>query len=591
VRYRLPIVGIAVLTALLIGGGPAAAQNFGEWAATGSLNTGRFLATTALLPNGEVLIAGGITSQSATPAATASSELYNPSTGTWVAAAPMGSPRAGAVAVGLKNGDVLVAGGAQNSGATGAYNTAEFYDPTTNVWTATANTMSSERGEFPTATLLNDGDVLVAGGVDSTSAPQASADIYDPTTNSFTPAAEMEVGSTPEPRFGANAVLLNNGDVLVAGGVGPSTTPLASALVYDPTTNTWTAPLNAMSAPHGLAASGLLPDGDAIITGGESEAAPTQATTTATDLYQPATNSFVPGPPIPGAPAIGGYATVGGGRLIVAGGVTVNGSMPALVAGTEIYDPTTNSWDSLGALPEPLAGASLVTLANGQVLAAGGSADEQTGVTGAELLTPTRAPGAPQTLTATAGNRTAQLTFAPPSSDGGSTIEHYTVTASTGQTVTTPDGRTFATFTGLTNGKPVSFTVTATNELGTGTASSASSPVTPEGPPSLKLSKLPSKLKLKAFLKGISFKVTPNQPVALQVSLFGRVGQATIASAYDLTLASASTKRSAATRTIKLVPSKKLTGKPRKAKVEVVIVATAATGLTSTTTKTISVSG
>ncbi len=88
------------------------------------------------------------------------------------------------------------------------------------------------------------------------------------------------------------------------------------------------------------------------------------------------------------------------------------------------------------------------------------------------------APGAPQSPHATAGDAQAVVSFTPPASNGGATITSYTVTAS-------PGGRTASgasspiTVTGLTDGTSYTFTVTATNSVGTGPASVASNAVTP----------------------------------------------------------------------------------------------------------------
>jgi len=79
-----------------------------SWVPTGSLNIGRYLHTMTLLPNGEVLVAGGV-DDTFTPSVSA--ELYDPATGTWTATGSMRTRRASHTATLLTNGQVLVAGG------------------------------------------------------------------------------------------------------------------------------------------------------------------------------------------------------------------------------------------------------------------------------------------------------------------------------------------------------------------------------------------------------------------------------------------------------------------------------------------------
>ena len=91
-------------------------------------------------------------------------------------------------------------------------------------------------------------------------------------------------------------------------------------------------------------------------------------------------------------------------------------------------------------------------------------------------------PGAPTIGTATAGNAEATVTWTAPASDGGAAITAYTATAVEDGTksCTTADGSTLTcTVAGLTNGTAYTFTVTATNSAGTGSASAASNSVTP----------------------------------------------------------------------------------------------------------------
>src|SRR3989442_2681184 len=127
------------------------------WTVTGSLNTARFLQTATLLPNGLVLVAGGLDNGFH---ATSSAELYDPASGSWTATGNLTIERYEHTATLLPDGKVLVAGGSDSTG--NASPTAELYDPVTGTWTATGS-LNTERTEH-TATLLPNGLVLVAAG-------------------------------------------------------------------------------------------------------------------------------------------------------------------------------------------------------------------------------------------------------------------------------------------------------------------------------------------------------------------------------------------------------------------------------------------
>ena len=91
--------------------------------------------------------------------------------------------------------------------------TAELFDPTTQMFTATKGPLAAARG-FHTATVLKDGTVLVTGG-DDKGVTLASAEVYDPTAETFSP-----TGSMASTRESHTATLLNDGTVLVNGGIG-----------------------------------------------------------------------------------------------------------------------------------------------------------------------------------------------------------------------------------------------------------------------------------------------------------------------------------------------------------------------------------
>jgi hypothetical protein len=179
----------------------------GTFTQTGSMAVGRFLHTATQLQNGKVLIVGGALTSASGPVATA--EVYDPATGTFTMTGEMATPRERHTATLLADGRVLIAGGATSGGAGDLppTATAEVYDPSTGSFSVTGS-MAAAR-TFHTATLLPSGMVLVAGGGDENS----TAEVYDPANGSFTITGGMEIG-----RSGHTATLLPNGSVLVAGG-------------------------------------------------------------------------------------------------------------------------------------------------------------------------------------------------------------------------------------------------------------------------------------------------------------------------------------------------------------------------------------
>jgi hypothetical protein len=160
----------------------------GTWRVTGNLNAPRSSHTATLLPDGRVLIAAGVTDNwvpdkggfAVSPTSLNSAELYDPATGMWSVTASLNTVRDSHTATLLPNGKVLVAGGSYwtidgntpNDGTfpcgdiwtcrAKALDTAEIYDPATRNWTATVN-LNAARFD-PTATRLQNGQVLVAGG-------------------------------------------------------------------------------------------------------------------------------------------------------------------------------------------------------------------------------------------------------------------------------------------------------------------------------------------------------------------------------------------------------------------------------------------
>lgn len=244
----------------------------GTWSATGSMSVARATHTLTLLTTGRVLVVGGPNNNGS--CTVSSTELYDPNTGTWSATGTMSIARCNQTATLLPSGKVLVAGGASTA-------TAELYDPATGVWTPTGG-MGTVRA-IHTATLLPNGQVLVAGGQNGLT-HLASAEVYDPTTNAWSSVADMS-----SPRLDASATLLPTGLVLVAGGHyfdngSSSYVHLATAELYDPSTTTWSPTASMNTARSFGPTTTLLPNGRVLAAGGrDSSGVPAFA-----ELYGPA---------------------------------------------------------------------------------------------------------------------------------------------------------------------------------------------------------------------------------------------------------------------------------------------------------------
>ncbi len=110
----------------------------------------------------------------------------------------------------LPNGNVVVIGGMERNGV--FFDSAEIFNPETNKFTLSKSKMNMVRVSH-TATLLSDGKILILGGWSNRDAPEAAAEIYDPQTDSF-----ALVGNMARKRAGHTVTLLEDGKVLIAGG-------------------------------------------------------------------------------------------------------------------------------------------------------------------------------------------------------------------------------------------------------------------------------------------------------------------------------------------------------------------------------------
>ncbi len=250
----------------------------GQFFLTGSALSSRADAAATALSATQVLVDGGFSGRAAIKnfslvlegSALNNAEIFDETTGAFSLAGKMATPRIGFTATALNNSKILLVGGldSQNN----VLDTAELYDPAARKFIAVANTMSDRR-TFHTATLLLTGKVLVAGGATNLSGDTtSSADIYDPATNSFTPATfPMD-----HQRAAHTATLFPSGPlagkVLITGGIGGSSFFFkdSSAELYDPASQEFTLLSSFMNEPRSLHTATLLDDGTLLLAGGFS---------------------------------------------------------------------------------------------------------------------------------------------------------------------------------------------------------------------------------------------------------------------------------------------------------------------------------
>jgi MYXO-CTERM domain-containing protein len=267
-------------------------------------------------------------------------QRYQPGTSVWSPVSNMSLPRTSPSATVLPDGRVLVAGGYISSSNIQTVGSAEVYDPSAGSWSK-AGTMQHPR-RYHTATLLQDGRVLLAQGIVKgvDDPPGNDAEVYDPERGSWTP-----VAVAAHRRFDACAVRLRDGRVLVAGGIDGwmAWITVPEAEVYDPATNAWSS-AGALAEPRFEHACVLLGDGRVLVAGGKGGTGSSTLSIHDAELYDPATNTWSSA----GAPSIehdiATMNVLGDGRVLLAGGAS------APITATEVLSsPVTEYARDLGA--------------------------------------------------------------------------------------------------------------------------------------------------------------------------------------------------------------------------------------------------
>ena len=330
---------------------------------TGKMVTPRALHTATLLEDGTVLIAGGIAGRPS--AALDSSELFDPAKGAFLPSGTMTASRQQPVATLLRDGRVLIAGGFSTgigtfdlylasltkSNLNSALDSAEIYDPSTKSFTSIGPMGFAQVPE--SATPLDNGKVLMVS--------RDEAKLFDPARRTF-----MSAGRPLLSGLGHVAVRLDDGRVLIACR-GTREGESESAEIYDPTSDRFVRTggmLKRLFSCHAV----LLPDGSVLVTGYFGDNAEEA------ELYDPHTGAFSSAGKLPFRVADPLPSRLSNGRVLL-----TSIAFPLYPIGKNgvtalLYDPS-NSFESIGAILPDRSGYTSTTLADGSVLIAGGGAD------------------------------------------------------------------------------------------------------------------------------------------------------------------------------------------------------------------------
>jgi galactose oxidase-like protein len=343
----------------------ALAEPPGTFTPTGNMTTALASHSATLLPNGKVVITRG--TYYFAQSSDYTQQLYEPATRTFNVTG--GTATANGLATLLGNGKVLITG-----------TTAQLYDPATDTFTPTGGYV----GDFyygtlyypDTATLLPDGRVLIVGNAAGDGYFERE-ELYDPITGTFKQTDKVHTfGFGSDIWSGHTATLLQNGKVLLAGGVSEDFGYFSVAELFDPSTDTFTATGNMTVARAGHSAT-LLPDGTVLIAGGMP------FNGTSAEVYNPATGTFCSTGSMT-TPRSGHTATLlPDGTVLLAGGQPFDGSTSA-----EVYNPATGMFSSTGNMTTPRFWQAATLVPDGTVLMTGGEIANGVALASAELYTP-----------------------------------------------------------------------------------------------------------------------------------------------------------------------------------------------------------
>ena len=344
-----------------------------RWVSAGTIPPRRFASRIAVqlvrVGSGNVLMVGAdnICTPGEAWAESAYTDVWRPRNSTWEPVGDLPRPRNFFALASLPGGSVLVAGGTTEEPPQSFISSFRF-EPSTGEW-ARSGDLTVARSQPSFASLL-DGRVLLAGGyfINVPASPRTtlhdSAELYDPTSGTWS-----ATGSLRTPRAGASAVTLADGTVLVVGGYGhvgnqyDKGDPLSSAELFDPATETWSA-VGSLPMPVESSPLVALPDGGALLVEGG-----------AAWRFDRDSGAWTATSPMATEAQGRSIVTMADGRVLAAGGSVGDGAEVRYLPHAEIYDPATDDWTPSAQMPGPRRFAELLLLDDGSVLLAGGGTE------------------------------------------------------------------------------------------------------------------------------------------------------------------------------------------------------------------------
>lgn len=495
-----------------------------------------FCSGMAELPDGRVLVIGGYGGLSTGNIGIVDTSIFDPATNTWSRVANMHSRRWYPDLTELADGRYVAISGNTTDSSHWA-DTPEVYDPTTNTWSTLSNVNTSQvhEEEYPFSYLVPSGDVFTIGPSEDASfllnvqnqswtPVGGSSGITNGSSVMYRPGKVLYSGGTPtqnssSPVNATTAVIdlnaqtpswrqiapmnyarvyhtltmLADGTVLAVGGEKTwgqtGQTEVSDGVlpseIWNPATETWS-PAASTATTRGYHSTAILmPDGTVLI-GGSGHANPGYPAQSTSQIYSPPYLFKGPRPTIASAPAAATYGSTISVSTPDADSIT---SVNLVSLGSDTHQSDMDQHfvplsftQGSGGLNVKIPGSAATAPPGNYMLFILNSNGVPSVATFINIAPTLSVPAAPSAVSATPGNGTATVSWTAPG-NGGSPITSYTVIPYAGSTPLTPTtvagNATSTNISGLTNGTAYTFTVTATNAVGTSPPSTASNPVTP----------------------------------------------------------------------------------------------------------------